>query len=128
MDGRQIVLINEFDKKTGFYRLWGIEADIRRLAKSNTNAYIIGLFACCREIFSSTKHCGLFGGSMQQAYVHYDMAMFMELQAKVAKDAAKAEAQKTLELKLREHFKQFGEIEEWKKDHLGKFIRLKFEI
>ena len=72
MDGRQIILINQYDKKTGFYKLWGIEADIRRLAKANTNAYIIGLFACCREIFSSTKHCGLFGGTVQQAYVHFD--------------------------------------------------------
>ena len=79
MEGRQIVLINQYDSKTGFYKLWGIEADIRRLATANTNAYIIGLFACCREIFSGTKHCGLFGGTVQQAFVHFDHIEFMEL-------------------------------------------------
>ena len=65
MDGRQTVLINEFDHKTGFYKMWGIEANIRLLAKNNTNAYIIGLMACCREIFNTQRHCGLFGGTEQ---------------------------------------------------------------
>ena len=67
MDGRQVVLINTYDKKTGFYRIWGIETDIRNLAKNNSNAYLICLLACCREIFSTQKHFGLFGGSEQQA-------------------------------------------------------------
>ena len=45
----------------------------------------------------------------------------MELQAKVAKDAVKAKAQMKLDSKLREHFKQFSSIEEWKNENLGKF-------
>ena len=53
LDGRQVVLINTFDKKTGFYRIWGIEAEIRKYAKDNANAYVIGLMACCREIHST---------------------------------------------------------------------------
>ena len=73
LDGAQIVLINEYDPKTGFFKIWAIEYDIRRLAKDNTNAYIIGLMACCREMFSSQKHSGLFGGTEQQVLVHFDM-------------------------------------------------------
>ena len=120
MDGRQIVLINQYDKKTRFYKLWSIEADIRGMAKNNTNAYVIGLFACCREIFNNQKHCNLFGGTQQQACVHFDRAGFVELQAEVAKDAAKAEAQRTLGLKLRENSEQFISIEKWKEEELGK--------
>ena len=61
--GRQVLLTNTFDKKTGFYKMWGVENDIRTLSKNNTNSYIIALFACCREIHNSQSHSGLFGGS-----------------------------------------------------------------
>ena len=122
MDGRQIVLINEYNPKTGFFKIWGIEADIRRLAKDNTNAYIIGLMACCREIFSSKKHCGLFGGTEQQAFVHFDMMQFTKLQAAANKDGkAKAEALKELNKFLADHVKQIGSMEELKLE-LGKFF------
>ena len=33
---------------------------------------MIGVFACCREIFDSHKHCGYFGGTQIQAYAQLD--------------------------------------------------------
>ena len=33
---------------------------------------MICLFACCREIYNTNKHCGFFGGSEQQAHVYFD--------------------------------------------------------
>ena len=48
--GRQTILINEFEKATGFYRLIGAEENIRAAAINCTNSYFITIFACCREI------------------------------------------------------------------------------
>ena len=51
VDGRQVVLINEFSPKTGFYKYWGVESEIRSNTKDYPNSYQIRLFACCRKIF-----------------------------------------------------------------------------
>ena len=93
VNGRQVLLVNDFDKKTAFYRMWGVENDIRTLAKNNSNSYSVALFACCREIHSTQKHSGLFGGSEQQALAHFDAISFTELTAQIAEtESAKAEA------------------------------------
>ena len=97
VNGRQVLVVNTFDKKTAFYKMWGVENDIRTLAKNNTNSYSVALFACCREIHNTQRHSGLFGGSEQQALTHFDAASFTELTALIAKtEAAKAEAKKKL--------------------------------
>ena len=49
-DGRQVILVNEYDKATGFYKLLGVEENIRMAARMNSNAYYVCIFACCREI------------------------------------------------------------------------------
>ena len=49
-EGRQVILINEFDKTAGFYKLLGVEENIRLAAKASNNAYYVCIFACCREI------------------------------------------------------------------------------
>ena len=96
-NGRQVLLVNDFDKKIAFYKMWGVENDIRTSARNNRNSYTIALFACCREIHSTQRHTGLFGGSEQQALAHFDAASFTELTARIAKtEAAKAEATKKL--------------------------------
>ena len=33
LDGEQVVIINQFNKRTGFYEWWAAEADIRLMAK-----------------------------------------------------------------------------------------------
>ena len=57
-DGRQIVLVNQFNSEKGFYRSYGAEQNMRDSAKRFPNAYIVGIFACCREIFLVTQHSG----------------------------------------------------------------------
>ena len=39
-----------------------MEIDIRNLSKQCKNAYIVAIFACCREVYISSMHCTCFGG------------------------------------------------------------------
>ena len=55
-DGRQVILINEFSKVKGFYRIFGAEENMRTAAQTFASAYIVGIFACCREIFLVNQH------------------------------------------------------------------------
>ena len=57
-DGRQVILLNEFYSPKGFYRIFGVEENIRLLAQKYPNAYLVVIFACCREIFMVAQHCG----------------------------------------------------------------------
>ena len=56
--GRQKMVINEFDRRSCFYKLWPIEAEIRTIAEYYPNSYQIAMFACCRELLSPMKHTG----------------------------------------------------------------------
>ena len=49
--GRQVILLNEFLSAKGFYKIFGVEENMRILAMKYPNAYIIVIYACCREIF-----------------------------------------------------------------------------
>ena len=69
--GKQIVLLNEFNKGTGFYKAWGIEQDIRDVAEMFPNSYQIAFFACCRELWNSETHGGCVGGTKEEAEAHY---------------------------------------------------------
>ena len=71
VDGEQVVIINQLNKRTGFYEWWAVEADIRLMAKKYSNTFNVGIFACCREIFNPSKHCGLFEGTKQEALDHF---------------------------------------------------------
>ena len=57
-DGRQVILVNELNQIKGFYKFYGAEENMRTAARSFSNAYIVGIFACCREIFLVTQHSG----------------------------------------------------------------------
>ena len=50
-EGEQVLLTNEFDKKTQFYKLFKAENKLRHLAEEYANAYLIGIFACCRQVY-----------------------------------------------------------------------------
>ena len=58
IDGRVAVLVNEFKKSDTFYKIFGAEADIRKIATEFRNSYSIAWFACCREIFNRDIHSG----------------------------------------------------------------------
>ena len=57
-DGRQVLLINEFDKSKTFYKTIGAEENIRMAAQNFQNAYYVVIFACCREILLRSRHTG----------------------------------------------------------------------
>ena len=38
-NGKQVVLLNEYNEASGFYKIWGVEAEIRELAKTYSNSY-----------------------------------------------------------------------------------------
>ena len=67
LSGQQSVVINAFDKKTRFYRLWPVENDIRNWTEKYSNAYVVSFFACCRELHSVTRHSGCYGGTSEEA-------------------------------------------------------------
>ena len=56
--GSQVAVLNEFDKQTGFYKLWGVEADIRGIADTYRNSYSVAFFSCCREVMTSEHRGG----------------------------------------------------------------------
>ena len=66
-NGSQGVVVNEFDKKTEFYKIWKIEALIRYFAKTYPNSYHLAIFACCREVYDPFRHTGCVGGSYEEA-------------------------------------------------------------
>ena len=54
-EGKQCAVVNEYDKRTGFYRLYPAEDDVRRLSKKYPNSYHLVFFACCREYYNGPK-------------------------------------------------------------------------
>ena len=37
--GKQVLLLNEYNKKSGFYKMFGAEAEIRDIAEKHSNSY-----------------------------------------------------------------------------------------
>ena len=57
-DGRQVILVNEFLSGNGFYKIFGVEENVRQMAQKFPNAYLVVIYACCREIFMLAHHSG----------------------------------------------------------------------
>ena len=72
MDGRQMVVINAYDKKTTFYKMVPAEHDIRDGANKNKHAFYLGIFACCREIFNPKTHRDYFAGTEAEAKLYFE--------------------------------------------------------
>ena len=66
-NGSQGVVVNEFDKKTQYYKIWKVEAMIRLFAKLFPNSYHLSFFACCREVYDPFRHTGCVGGTQEEA-------------------------------------------------------------
>ena len=49
--GMQEMVYNEFDNNTKFYKMYKAEKKLRLYAEIYPNAYVIGIFACCRQIW-----------------------------------------------------------------------------
>ena len=57
----QHVVLNEFDPKKNFYKLYGAESQIRYLSDLYKNCYFISIFACCREKWLPEQHNNCIG-------------------------------------------------------------------
>ena len=57
--GQQVLLLNEFDKKTNWYKMLMVETKIRTLAKICPNSYQVAFFGCCREVYDKSFHNGV---------------------------------------------------------------------
>ena len=105
--------------------MWGVENDIRTSSKNNTHTYQIALFASCREIFDTKKHCGLFGGTESQAYLHFDAAEYTELLAQIAKNKElKFGTLEKLNQALIEKVRQLESAEAERLQQSGKFVTI----
>ena len=47
--------MNEYDESTRFYKLFKAEAKLRAWASIFPNAYLITIFACCRQIYQKDE-------------------------------------------------------------------------
>lgn len=117
-----MAVIDEFMKSTGYYYCWGIEYDIRLRAKNWKNTYQLGIFASCREIHRTTAHCGLFGGSMQEALIHFTKIADAEFVVESeGENATKKDAKKVLNDDITEKMNQMKHVDEEKEKEFGKF-------
>lgn len=87
--------MNEFDSRTGFYKLWKVESYIRTLARLFPNTYHLAFFACCREIHDPTRHSGCVEGPRDVA-----VARFKEIdEQKTVKDIVEDQISEISKLK-----------------------------
>ena len=67
-DGMQTLVLNEYDQKSGFYKLFKAEDTVRKLSYAlNLNSYFICCFACCRELFDPDTMKGCIDGDSSAA-------------------------------------------------------------
>ena len=104
--GSQVLLANEYDESKQFHKFITVEQCMRSLACANENVYIIGLFACCRQIYNPAIHCNMVGKAkadeLSQGFrnIARKLAQFFdkklgEIADAMAKEEAKEEAPAT---------------------------------
>jgi hypothetical protein len=95
---------------------------MRLMAKKYSNTFSVGIFACCREIYRPSKHCGLFGGTKEEADAHFRQILTIEYEAELAKDVKKQEEAQRKKNELEaQKLKQIQAVEEAK-------LKLKFAL
>ena len=62
-EGKQMVLLNEFDERTKYFKTWAIEHDIHAIAKSYKNTHSIAILRLSRKIFVPDNIKEFFVGS-----------------------------------------------------------------
>ena len=121
LDGKQTIVINSINARTGFYHTCNAEQDIRYIAKQFGHTYTLGLFACCREIYRSHVHCGLFGPTKEAATDHFTKKLRAERILEIeTEDSKKIEAKQLLEADLKTKSDQIRAVDEEKEAQFGK--------
>ena len=83
--GMQTLLINEFNPKTNWYKMWNLEKFIRTFAEMYPNTYSMAFCACCRQIYDKDADWGF---KTKEAAEQY----YAEQAAKLKPDPGKADA------------------------------------
>jgi hypothetical protein len=96
VDGKQCILINDFDEKLKFYQIWRVESVIRGLSKRRPNSFSITIFACCREVLDGKQNTGYLPGPYLVAKAKLDERMQADEETK-KKDQSEANTAKLLE-------------------------------
>ena len=117
--GRQVVLLNDFNEKIGFFRRWQVEFDIRDRASAYRNTYQIAIVACCREHFRETYHCGLYKGTKEEAIAHFEAIAKEEFNAHATR--GKEQELKKLVENLQWKLDKFALVEKERLEKKGKF-------
>jgi hypothetical protein len=55
-DGAVSLIVDEFDARSKFYKLCNAESKVKAQAAKHNHSMHLAFFACCREIYSNTKH------------------------------------------------------------------------
>jgi hypothetical protein len=80
------MVLNEFDPRRRWYKLFIAEAFIRRIAAKFPNSWQLCLFCCCRENLEGPRYSGCFQGPEAAALQAYQ-AKQKEEQEKLLKAA-----------------------------------------
>ena len=67
---KQVIVLNEFNERTKFYKLWSIENDIQTIAKKHANSYQLAFFNCGREVLDFGLHSGGFPSKAAAEYFY----------------------------------------------------------
>ena len=68
------------------------------MAKKFPNTYSVAIFACCREIYRPTKHCGLFVGTEEDAREYFKHIAPIEYEAEATTKDEMNKRKKKLDL------------------------------
>ena len=96
LEASQCVLVNEYDKRKNFYKIWKVESVIRGIAKKFPNSWSLTIFACCREVLDGKQNAGCMPGPYIVAKALLDERMQADEETK-KQDKSKADTAKLLE-------------------------------
>lgn len=128
--GTQVLLTNEYDETKQFHKFIMAEQCMRSLACANENVYIIGLFACCRQIYNPAIHCNMVSKAkaeeLSQGFrnIARKLAQFFDkklgqIADEMAKEEKKEETPVTSGKKESEKDKQENEEDKKETDEVG---------
>ena len=59
VDGQLVILLNQFDKATRYYKFIGVEKKMRTIAEMYANTYQVAFFTTCKQNYIEKLHTGI---------------------------------------------------------------------
>ena len=112
-------VLNEFDAKSGFNKLYPIELMIRSFSSKCPNAFHLLLAACCRESHCPIKHSRCFEGPYDKALESLNDKLKEEAAAAKQIEDLKANESQNLELvkRVNQLEKEIADLRAYKKSN-----------